>query len=357
MKPDRSNYEIWVIDWLDGKLDTKSTEILMAFLDANPDLKEEAESLCISCFHEGKTLFPGKESLKRSASDLPLSQVEYLSVSYLENDITPEQLADLEMSLQTNKENKQAFDKIQKIKLIPPILTFRNKSVLKKQTNGARIIRLMSIGLSAAATIAILITGYVFMQKYNTRNASDPDPDTISLYTGEPFVVRTMAFTAPPEKLAARKERSPAGDKITEQNSPVLTAEAQTEIVRPTSITIPGVSVALVSEVKPDFSQYLASTNNIYTRKREIFDEDRSRFSKFIARNFRQRILKEQLPDESPLKTYEIAEAGIDGLNKLLGWNMALVTTNDAQGEVKSVYFSSKMLKFNAPVKKTEPLP
>jgi len=29
--------------------------------------------------------------------------------------------------------------------------------------------------------------------------------------------------------------------------------------------------------------------------------------------------------NEDPLTTYEIAEAGVEGLNKLLGWEMALV--------------------------------
>ena len=62
--------------------------------------------------------------------------------------------------------------------------------------------------------------------------------------------------------------------------------------------------------------------------------------------------MKENVYDNSPLKSYEIAEAGISGLNKLLGWQMALSTSNDENGDVKSVYFSSKMLKFNVPVKK-----
>jgi len=84
-----------------------------------------------------------------------------------------------------------------------------------------------------------------------------------------------------------------------------------------------------------------------------VYDDERSRLSRFIARTFREKILKEKKISDEPLKTYEVAEAGIDGLNKLLGWQMALVKTNDEAGELKSVYFSSKALKFNAPVRKT----
>jgi hypothetical protein len=36
---------------------------------------------------------------------------------------------------------------------------------------------------------------------------------------------------------------------------------------------------------------------------------------------------------------------------------MALDEKKDANGELKSVYFSSRILKFTAPIKKSEPLP
>ena len=87
------------------------------------------------------------------------------------------------------------------------------------------------------------------------------------------------------------------------------------------------------------------------------YDDGRSNIGKFIARTFRDKILREKKVNDTPLKPYEIAEAGITGLNKLLGWEMALNEKTDVDGNVKSIYFSSKMLKFNAPVKKSEPLP
>ena len=87
------------------------------------------------------------------------------------------------------------------------------------------------------------------------------------------------------------------------------------------------------------------------------YDEERSKLSRFIARTFRERILKEPSSADTPLKAYEIAEAGVTGLNKLLGWEMDLDERKDEKGELSSVYFNSKILKINAPVKKSEPLP
>ena len=66
------------------------------------------------------------------------------------------------------------------------------------------------------------------------------------------------------------------------------------------------------------------------------------------------KILREDTGSDAPVKPYEIASAGINGLNKLFGLEMALVRVNDEQGEMKSLYFSSTLLKVNAPVKKDE---
>ena len=41
MQIDRSNYEIWFTDWLDGNLNSLQVEQLKLFLDQNPDLREE----------------------------------------------------------------------------------------------------------------------------------------------------------------------------------------------------------------------------------------------------------------------------------------------------------------------------
>jgi hypothetical protein len=116
------------------------------------------------------------------------------------------------------------------------------------------------------------------------------------------------------------------------------------------------ISLKFTADVKQEVTQNTLIALNSSAIIPE-YDDGRSKLSRFIARTFREKILKEKGVKDSPLKAYEIAEAGVSGLNKLLGWEMALDKRNDENGELKSVYFSSKILKFNAPVKKSEPLP
>ena len=127
------------------------------------------------------------------------------------------------------------------------------------------------------------------------------------------------------------------------------------------STDLPRILINKIS-VSPDIDLNLETIPNTLIALNYIvpvpeYDDGRSRLSKFIAKTFREKILKEKTAKDSPLKVYEIAEAGVSGLDKLLGWEMALDEKKDGNGELESVYFSSKLLKFNAPVKKSESLP
>jgi hypothetical protein len=141
-------------------------------------------------------------------------------------------------------------------------------------------------------------------------------------------------------------------------NEPNLTAYRQPDSIirKPDSLysAISKIPVSFMAEIKGE-----QPPNNLIALNHSFiappFDDGRSRLSRFIAKTFREKLLKEKTAKDSPLKGYEIAEVGVSGLNKLLGWEMALDERKNENGELQSVYFSSRILKFNAPVKKSEP--
>ena len=81
--------------------------------------------------------------------------------------------------------------------------------------------------------------------------------------------------------------------------------------------------------------------------------EYRSNVQLFLARLFHEKIMKDTNSGTRPVESYEIAQAGIKGLNKLFGWEIALQKNTDENGDIRSYNFSSRLLKFNAPVKKS----
>jgi hypothetical protein len=362
MKPDRSNYEIWLIDWLDGNLDAVRTEQLMAFLDENPDIREEADSLSATRLEPGKNASPLKKRLKKTVSDLPLSQVEYLSVAYLENDLSDEQIKDLKENISKNPENRRLFESIQKTKLKPQKYNFRNKRNLLKKTPAERVIRLSVIGLSAAAAIILLVVTFLTLPRsIKTQNESlavNSYRDTLVIQAGRVITVKEdIVYT----------ESTPAGksgpaiiltdiSEPDDQSPAYIRADTVSFPVRDPDVYISAVPVTSSFGISHPETGYPALVAlNIVTREPSYYDPDRGRIKRFFASTFREKILKDKVYNDAPLQPYEIAEAGIEGLNRLLGWEMALVKTSDEEGELQSYYFSSRVLKFNAPVKKSNP--
>jgi hypothetical protein len=365
MQIDRSNYETWLIDWLDGNLTPGQVEQLDLFLNENPDLREESEELASINIKSPEISFRNKNSLIKSAGDLPQSQFEYLCVGYLEGDLSSGQEAELMNTVSQFPEKKLTFDFIQKMKITPRIVCYNYKSGLIKKTAGQKIMRLSVISLSSAAAIALLIILSLGVPRnpalpvknisQNTKVESRiPQSPTISNSVNNTVIIKSIPIV--------KKKEMPEID-IHKTNS--LLAESMPEVVPQDDLITSGNTDKKALLNKIPVSAVIDLTGAIVSRelislKTELPyqtpEDGRSRLSKFIAKTFREKILKEDHLSDVPLKGYEYAEAGVAGLNKLLGWEMALEKNNGINGEPESVYFSSKILKFHAPVKKAEPL-
>lgn len=365
MKIDRSNYEIWLIDWLDGNLNDFQIQQVKIFLNENPELKEEFEEISSFNIKPVAKSFPNKILLKRSISEIPKSQFEYLSVAFLENDITPEQKSELTTMMDQDNELRKSFALIQKTRLTPGNDIYRKKNLLIKKTGIQKVFKL-SVGLlSAAAAVALIIVTYLLIP----RNINEPAfTAEQSIATDSSIIEQPPAIT--PESLTAdnkphvikqeRVNKPPVIQKLNPvpNNSDLIVIKADVS-----SDSIPYTPDIELKKLKVnvtfDFNKEIIGNSLVASYQpidlpSEI--DDRSKIGKFIAKTFREKILKETVTQDTPLKAYEIAEAGITGLNNLFGWEMALDEKNDENGQLKSVYFSSRVLKFNAPVKKSEPI-
>jgi len=217
MGPDRSNYEIWIIDWLDGKLSRQMVDQLMEFLKKNPDLKEEAESLSSSYLSHHKNAMQRKNDLMRSASELESSQIEYLSAGYLENDLTDEQQSDLMQAIHLNPRNKTLFESVQKVKLKPPQITYSNKKLLIKITLWEKVLKYSALGLSAAATIALIVLSITSAPEFSPAGPKEitgtiiPDNSHI-----QPFVITAEVLYDLSEQSRVNI-RIPSADKKLQQ--------------------------------------------------------------------------------------------------------------------------------------------
>jgi hypothetical protein len=366
MQIDRSNYEIWFIDWLDGNLNSIQTGQLKLFLNENPDLREELEDFTPVNLVPYGILFPDKLILQKSVEEIPISQFEYLCAAYHENDLSESQRTELREIIDTYPDKRKTFNLIQKTRLASPGISYKHKKHLLKRTVFQKVIRLSVIGLSAAAAITLIIISYPVLSgnSFLKSNRSAQNQVSERVSQSPASVIPTDrkiidSMTGSSEQIKeGRIANIPKEDPVI-TNSDYKKALSDDSMVRKIddqAITVKKVPVFTQIDLEKGIisNTLVASNTTIYIP--EVEDE-RSKVGRFIAKTFREKLLKEKTPPDSPLKGYEIAEAGVTGLNKLFGWEMALDKKNDQNGELKSVYFSSKILKFNAPVKKSEPLP
>jgi hypothetical protein len=218
------------------------------------------------------------------------------------------------------------------------------------------------IGLSVAATVGLVIISYLVipnsytndtgrggLQSVSTTTPNDDTDGTHSIYSTTPGIRRdgmhSVSTTTPIDDGDGMHSVSTANTTESELVSDISRYASPEKIIFHPNIDL---NIKLLSKT------LIASTSPISIPST---DDERSNVGRFIARNFRHKLLKEKDSKDTPLQAYEIAEAGVIGLNKLLGWQMALNTVNSETGEPASVYFTSKLLKFNIPVKKPESLP
>jgi hypothetical protein len=365
MNIDRSNYEVWFIDWLDGKLNSFQTGELFRFLDLNTDLKEEFNDLASISRLSAHYTYPHKDGLKKSVEEISDTQFGYLCAARLENDLSELQKSEIDEIIANDPRKKTIFDQINKARLSPLNINYKHKKQLLKRTPSRRIVRLSIIGLSAAAAITLILTTYLTAP----LNLQDNKVNEAAVIIPENNLNKQSTEKIPEiiESVDNKRSESPkikvAGTEIFKPIQGTSQMAAVAENNNGNSATgnyaeagVEKIKIIDIGMLSQNTDRYELASSYIYVADEEP-ETERNKFGRYIAKTFREKILKEKTPADSPLKAYEIAEAGVSGINKIFGWEMALDKKNDGNGNLKSVYFSSRIIKFNAPVKKSEPLP
>ncbi|HCC70338.1 MAG TPA: hypothetical protein DEQ09_04195 [Bacteroidales bacterium] len=354
----RQNYQIWIIDYYDGQLDNFQAEMLMDFLSKNPDLISEFEyytELILSADQVNKF---DNTSLLHTPEQLTNEQVEHFAIALTENDLDENQRKEITELKKTDPRFRKNINIYEKIKLEPLDTMYPDKSRLFKIPVRRKVIIRLVNTVSAAASVAI-ITGLFLIFIGNRDESSDMlvSADSQSKYnTGQ-----------------IEKDRPPLID-ITEDLPSYITARSDIIISKPvinTEIILPETLPVNELErihIKPleamgninlqntqyqyllaETLSYPASYPGIYIEKPDMSVRE------FIAYHIRKDILNDNDPDPERLKAWEIADAGIKGFNKVLGWNMQLETAENESGGLQFISFTSELVKFDHDSKKNEP--
>lgn len=165
MKIDRNNYEIFFIDYNDGKLNAQEISQLKAFLQSNPDLQEEFDMFAQneSLVDLENVVFEEKNSLKKifipKNTNISSTNFNDFVIAEIEGELSTNESFQLHQYLIENPELKKDYDLFQHTKLKPEYsIIFEHKNELKKKTKRQTIIRQITFTTAMAASIALMFT-------------------------------------------------------------------------------------------------------------------------------------------------------------------------------------------------------
>lgn len=164
-KTDRTNYEAFVISYLDGTLDPVETAELLLFLEQNPDLKEEVSGIAPLVLNPDEEIrYNFKEVLTQPADvnavNLTDANYQHYFIAAHEGDLSPVGLNAVKTYVGNHPVLKKEYELYAAARLVAdPAIRFPNPGQLKKPLlTGIR--KLIYLG-AAAASILILVTLYL----------------------------------------------------------------------------------------------------------------------------------------------------------------------------------------------------
>jgi hypothetical protein len=160
MKITGNNYEIWFLDYLEGRLNQEEEEEVRQFLLQFPDLAEELENFAPALSADPGLFFPGKEQLKKEHFDDP-AYFETSAIARMEEDLTATEKESLEEWLKRHPDHRQLAQQFENTRLKPDFtIGFPGKDGLKKKST----LKVVWIRMAAVAAV-FLVAFYLFYRE------------------------------------------------------------------------------------------------------------------------------------------------------------------------------------------------
>lgn len=340
-KIDRNNYETFFIDFLDGNLPLDEIDLLLDFLNENPDLAGELKNL------EKIKLQPSSFSdfsfqhLKKSDLDLP-EVFEETCIRAIENDLTPNEYRVFQEYVSHNKEHRNSFELFKLTISEPdPFIVYDKKISLKKtgKTIGFRY-------WYAVAAIVILGMMFFLPSDQETRKQSAiqvAKSDEIKVTKPNKGSIEKSIETKVPVSTEVKKKiKNYTTASSAEKHSFIakgeMTKETQTEETRRREIIEP--MNPLFSEVQID--RVVNNDTPLALVERRVV-EPKKDYSKYLT-------IKELIAQKinGTENKGSVEKAALNTLKKVSGEKFDYSTTTN--GKVKKLEFNSPLIAFSIPL-------
>ncbi len=343
MDINRNNYQVWISDYYDDALGEKEEKILFDFLEMNPELMAEFNSYGDLVLFPDISIRIDKTSLKKELQNEDPDAIEHCALALSENDLNPELEKEFTELLNRSSTARNELEIYKALRLKPEAAVYPDKISLKRIPLRAAAARYALRILASAASIALVISLYFILSgqqensyTYNSAYLLPFNSTTELSETEAPVIASVLISKRPSVKAINIKERKNEDIQPEDEPKRVISApDSKTFLtdVRIVDVTVAPALMAMGTSEEPVMEDN-ETQENLSPRQ-------------FVAMNFRKLLLKEEDISTDKLKVYEVADASINGLNKLLGWEMEFEKEKTDDGRLASFKFTSQLLKLD----------
>jgi hypothetical protein len=347
----RENYEVFFIDFIDGKLSPAEVKALNVFLIQNPDLAQELEDMKSFVLEPNQQFFPQKEALKRKEFNRNgiINEFDYLCIAEIENDLSSEEQAHLERIVTLIPElTKQRLHYSNAILIADRKIVYPEKPSLKRISviNIKRSTLRLAVSIAAGLTLLVgLFTVYSTLnfEKTVTIHASQEFPKPIESNEAEVFqkIEETATPVKPKRIISDQKgidfqDMEPLALTVFDEEQEVETKreEIELKIADPlfygeANLTKQGIPSTLMALSTP-------------IEHKQIDEADR------------QEPKNEYIPlgNSRTIGFFELAQFGVKKIADFTGGSMELSAEKDPTGSIKTIRFESTLFAISKPINK-----
>ncbi len=351
----RNNYEEYFIDFLDGNLNQTEREQLFLFLDANPDLKEELENFDGELVIKDEVSYKEKSILLKKSllAEVTSTNFDELCIANLEGDLNQTEEKYFQELIHEDSKKQKEFE-VFKLTKIPSreAIVFKHKHMLKKIAK-PRFKWNYAI-ISAAASIVILMGIYFLLPKQNTPLIEKPIADIKDQLKSvsennitekeniEKIKAINIYLTVDNKIVNEVKLDIIKKNNVIDNTQSEITENRYGDIDKLVALNVPfevGLTINSIELHQTNRSVYLMKTKS---------NEEEKYFTvgSFLA----SRVFNKT--ENEKLEWFDVAQASVEGINKLAGTSMSLERKYDDNGNPDKTEFNSKLIAFSTPSKK-----
>ncbi len=335
MKITRDNYEIWFLDYQEGRLDMENEKEVQKFLYNNPDLAEELAAFTPVLNYDSHVLFPTKDRLKREQFDDP-AYFETTALAAMEGDLSEDEIYLLEKWMTKNTSKQEFMSQLKNTKLQADLrLSFPGRDCLRKKTT----LTALWVKITAVAASLLLAIFLFYPEKKNlpinniiTQSVSPKEVmSSPKAGSGTNQVVTSIVKNKPIQviyyKYNKAKVKNPDAEFIINRQ-PIVIETLQPKTSSVNSLLPTSTDLALIKINDPVY----ASTNDI-----PLSDFLKSKLQTMKTPGPKWFFTRE-----------EVTIAGLRLFSRLPGNH--LTGKKGTNGKLKSISFDTKLLAFSIPV-------